>query len=346
MNDGSRIDRRGVKRILVIKLRAIGDVLLSTVVLENLRNAFPDAKIDFLTENPGREVVEGNPCVDTILTFNPKTENGLQLIRKVRGQGYNLVIDLFGNPRSAIVTLLSGAGHRVGYRFGWRKYCYNIVVAPRGAEVHNTEFNLDALRAVSVPVSHNQPQFIIKKEDHEFAAEFFKKSGIANKRIIAINPTGGWYTKRWPKTHYARLSDQLVGQFNANILILWGPGEMEDAEEIRRLMKAHAEMIPKSTLKQLGAIVSRCTLLVTNDGGPMHIAAALGVPVVAIFGPTNPDLQGPVGTQAVIVRKSDLSCLGCNLVKCPIENPCMKQLSVGEVFDGVKLSLEKFKVFK
>lgn len=341
MIDSVLIDRHLVKQILIIKLRAIGDVVLSTVVLKNLRNAFPEAKIDFLTEGPCRDVVEGNPHVHSIITFNARDENGLHLIRNIRKRRYDLVIDLFGNPRSALVTLFSGAKYRVGYRFGWRKYCYNIVVSPRGGEVHNTEFNLDALRAISVPVSDKSPQFFVGKEDHEFAEKIFHESDIGDELIIAINPTGGWYTKRWPKAHFARLADQLVGQLKANVLILWGPGERENAEEIQKLMNAHAVLIPSTTLKQLAAILSRCTLIVTNDGGPMHIAAALGIPMVAIFGPTNPHLQGPVGTQSVIVQKAGLDCLGCNLTKCPIGNPCMEQLSVDEVFRKVELLLKK-----
>src|SRR5881296_2236111 len=131
-----------IRSILVIKLRAIGDVLLSTVVLNNLRASFPDARIDFLTERPSREVIEGNPVVNSVLAFDGSNRRSLSLILDVRNRKYDLVIDLFGNPRSALVTFFSGASYRVGYRFNWRRYCYNIVVEPRGGEVHNTDFNL------------------------------------------------------------------------------------------------------------------------------------------------------------------------------------------------------------
>src|SRR5258707_5592112 len=125
------VDPHLVKRILVIKLRAIGDVLLSTVVLKSLRSAYPDARIDFLTESPSREVVEGIPDLDSVLVFDGKRESGIGLILKIRRLRYDMVIDLFGNPRSALITLGSGARHRVGYRFGWRKHCYNILTEPR-----------------------------------------------------------------------------------------------------------------------------------------------------------------------------------------------------------------------
>jgi lipopolysaccharide heptosyltransferase II len=330
------VDSHLVKSILVVKLRAIGDVLLSTVVLKSLRSAFPNARIDFLTERPSREVVEGNPDVDSLMVFDGKRESGAGLILKVRRRRYDMVIDLFGNPRSALVTLGSGARYRVGYRFGWRKYCYNLVTEPRGDQLHNTDFNLDALRRIEIPVLESLPQFPVPGEAQDFAGAFFEKENLVHKKVIALNPGGGWSTKRWRIPQFAALGDRIAASYGAEILIIWGPGEETMAGEIRRLMSARASLIPPSNLKQLGAILSRCALVVTNDSGPMHIAAAVGTPVVAIFGPTNPELQGPVGVPSEIVQNLNLVCLGCNYTKCPIGNPCMEELGVEAVFQGVE----------
>lgn len=335
------MEHSGIKRILVIKLRAIGDVVLSTVVLKNLRQAFPNATLDFLTEYPSKEVVFGNPNVDTVFAFNIKEETGLSLIMKIRRQRYDLVIDLFGNPRSAIVAYCSGAKYRMGYRFGWRKYCYNIVVEPRGGEVHNTEFNLDALKAINVPVTEKSPFFPVSEEARVFADDFFRKESLSGKFVVAINPGGGWYTKRWRAKSYAELGDRLRAEFDACIIITWGPGEEKLAEEIRSAMGGSATLIPRSTLKELGAILERCSLMVTNDSGPMHIAAVLGTPIVAIYGPTHPELQGPVTENAGIVQKKELSCLGCNLTECPIGNPCMEGLEVDVVLGEVRRLVER-----
>jgi lipopolysaccharide heptosyltransferase II len=330
------LEHSGIQRILVIKLRAIGDVVLSTVVLKNLRQAFPKATLDFLTEIPSREAVFGNPSVDTVFAFNIKEETGLSLIMKIRRQRYDLVIDLFGNPRSAIVACCSGAKYRVGYRFGWRKYCYNIVIEPRGGEVHNTEFNLDALKAINVPVTEKSPFFPVSEEARMFADEFFRKESLDGKFVAAINPGGGWYTKRWRAKSYGELGKRLRTEFNASVIITWGPGEEKLAEEIRSLMNGEAILIPKTKLKELGAILERCSLMITNDSGPMHIAGVLGTPIVAIYGPTHPELQGPVTDKAAIVQKKELSCLGCNLTDCPIGNPCMEELAVETVLDEAR----------
>jgi heptosyltransferase III len=335
------VEHSGIRKILVIKLRAIGDVVLSTVVLKNLRQAFPKAVLDFLTEHPSKEVIYGNPNIDTVFGFNIKEESGLSLIRKIRRQRYDLVIDLFGNPRSAIVAYCSGAQHRVGYRFGWRKHCYTIVVEPRGGEVHNIEFNLDALRAINVPVTDRSPFFPCSDEAKRFAEDFFRKEHLEGKFVVALNPGGGWYTKRWRAKSYAALGKRLQAEYNASIIITWGPGEEKLAEEIRSLMNGEALLTPNTTLKELGAILGQCSLMVTNDSGPMHIAAAMGTPIVAIYGPTHPELQGPVTDKAEIVKNKELTCLGCNLTECPIENPCMEELAVDVVFQSAKKLIER-----
>lgn len=330
-----------VKKILVVKLRAIGDVVLSTVVLQSLRTAFPHAQLDFLAEKHSREVVEGNPAVDTVIVFDAMRESSIGLILKVRNRKYDLVIDLFGNPRSAIMTFFSGAAYRVGYRFTWRQYCYNIVVEPRGGEIHNTEFNLDALRAINVPILDSAIQFPLNAVAERFAEDFFLRENLIGKCPIAFNPGGGWYTKRWRIAQFAELGDVLVKKYDARVLIVWGPGEWEDARQVQLRMLHPSLILPQTSLKQLAAILKRCTLFVTNDSGPMHIAAAVGTPVVAIFGPTNPDLQGPVGGKHEVVRNERLLCLGCNFTDCPIGNPCMLELSVDEVVDGVRRAAEK-----
>jgi lipopolysaccharide heptosyltransferase II len=337
-----KINFSTVKKLLVIKLRAIGDVVLSTVVLENLRSAFPSAQIDFLTETSSREVVEGNPNVDNVIVYQAKHDNSIGLIKDIRNRRYDIVFDLFGNPRTAIITLLSGARYRVGYRFTWRQYCYNMVVEPRGGEVHNTEFNLDALGATEVQIVKREIQFPVDAGSERFAEEFLARAGSG--LTVALNPGGGWYTKRWRIPQYAEVGDAIVKEFGATVLLVWGPGEEEHVRELQSKMSHPSILLPPTSLKQLGSILKRCHLMVTNDSGPMHIAAALGTPVVAIYGPTNPKLQGPVGEGHVIVRNERLTCLNCNLTDCPIGNPCMLELSVGEVLDGVRRALARNKI--
>jgi lipopolysaccharide heptosyltransferase II len=342
----SVLDVQTIRSILIIKLRAVGDVLLSTVVTPNLRQAFPSARIDFLTEPPSAEVLRGNPFIDEVLVFDTAAMSGLGLIGMVRQRRYDMVIDLFGNPRTALVARLSRARYRVGYRFRQRTYAYNIVVDPRGGKVHNTQFNLDALEAIGVPIVDRTVQFRFSREDEAYVDRFLEGAFRGGERIAGINMGGGWYTKRWGLEHYAALADRLVDDFNVRILLLWGPGQFADAERVQALMKRTAAIPPATSLKQLGALIRHCSFVVSNDSGPMHLAAAVGTPVLGIFGPTNPALQGPYGSQHLTVRKEGLDCLGCNLTKCPIGNICMVDLSVEEVLRSVRILLERNRIVK
>lgn len=329
------IDRSSIRKILLIKLRGIGDVLLSTVVIRNLALEFPGARLEFLTEPPAADVLRGNSDLDEVLLFDRRTVSAVGLIRMVRGRRYDLVIDLFGNPRTALVTRLSGARYRVGYRFRGRTYAYNIVTEPRGGEVHNTQFNLDAIERIAVAIQDRNLYFPILTEDHQFADQFMATAGWIGKRVVAISSSGGWYTKRWGKERFAELADRLIRTHRCAVLLPWGPGEEQDAAEIRAGMHETAQLAPKTTLKQLGALLSRCSFMVSNDSGPMHIATAVGTPVVGIYGPTNPTLQGPYGEHHQVVRNEDVLCLGCNLIVCPIGHPCMLELTVDRVEGAV-----------
>ena len=335
------IQHERIQRILVIKLRAIGDVLLSTVVTKNLRLAFPDAQIDYLTEPSSVDVLRGNPFVKDTLVFDKDTMSGVELIRLVRSKHYNLVIDLFANPRTALVTRLSGAEYRVGYNFRGRAYAYNIVVKPRGGLVHNTQFNLDALEAIGVAIQDSNIYFQFADDDAAYVDAFLRTANLENKFIVTLNSGGGWYTKRWGLDRFAELGDRIAQTYNAAIVLTWGPGQQADVESICSMMKEPAFVPPATTLNQLGALLKRSAFVVTNDTGPMHIAAALQVPVLGIYGPTNPTLQGPYGTKHVVVRNEGLECLGCNLTECPIGHPCMLELSVDTVFRGVEQLLKK-----
>ncbi len=335
------IDPKHVESILIIKLRAIGDVLLSTIVTGNLRQAFPEARIDFLSEPPALGVLEGNPFLSDIVLFNRNETSGIGLIRDIRARRYDMVIDLFGNPRTALVTRLSGARYRVGYRFRGRGYAYNIVVEPRGGVVHNTQFNLDAIEHIGVEIRDRNLYFGVGSDDDQYIDRFLGEAGLSGKNLVCLNPGGGWYTKRWGLDRFAALGDDIAARYDVRIVLSWGPGQESDVEAIRSMMKHAAVIPPPTTLKQLGALLKRCTFMVTNDSGPMHIAAALKTPVVGIYGPTNPVLQGPYGEEHVIVRKEELDCLGCNLTACPIGHPCMLDLPVSDVLTAVEALIKK-----
>lgn len=337
--DDFRMDKSRIKRVLVIKPRAIGDVLLSTSVLPGLRRAFPSASIDFLVEAFAAPVLEGNPFIDNVLSYNTAKDSSVSIISRVRGNNYNLVIDLFANPRTAVITRLSGARYRVGFPFKWRRYAYNIIVTPRSGDVHNVEFNLDALRRIGIEPVDGKPSFSVDEYSRRFAESFFEENNLRSGEFFAINIGGGWDIKRWPVDKFIELCTMIDSRLGKRVVVLYGPSEEADASRISS--SSNALLAPQTTLKQMGAILTGSALLITNDSGPMHVAAALGVPTLAIFGPTSPGLQGPYGNVSVIVRNEQLDCLECNLTRCPIGNPCMKELNPETVFESLSRLINK-----
>lgn len=336
-------------KILVMRLRGIGDVILSLPVLENLRAAFPSARIDYLTEPPSAPLLQTHPVIHRVHVLEHKRWQKLprlaalranwDFIRMLRAEKYDLVIDLFGNPRTALLTYLTRAPLRVGYRFRVRRFAYNRVVEPRGNELHAVEFNLDVLHTLNVPIVTRAPRLMAQASAS--VEKFWQEHGLAgSERVIAFNAFGGWYTKRWPLASFAALGDRLQRELGAKVILLWGPDEKEEVEQMAALMQTPALIAPPTSLNDLTALLARVHLLVANDSGPMHLAAALQTPVVAIFGPTRPHLQGPWGEGHVVVTKEGLPCLGCNGLTCKIvTHDCMQQLAVESVFEAVRKSI-------
>lgn len=327
-------DRAGINKILVIKPAAIGDVLLAAPVIENLRHNFPQGEIFFLTQKYCREVLKGNPFLNAILTYDLNTDSSYCLIKNIRKQRYDLVIDLFCNPRTAFITFMSRAKYRVGYKFRLRSYAYNIKVEPRGNEVHNIDFNLDALRKLGLDVITRQPCFYLSDIYKEYADKFLKENNLNDRQIIGINPAGSWETKVWYPEKFSELIKLLDRNFK--FLLFWGnQNEKDVAEKIKKNSDNNVMLIPEVDLKMMSALIKKCSVFITHDSGPMHIASVIGVPVVAIFGPTNPKLQGPVGSNSIVVRNEILKCLGCNLTNlqdCKFNHACMKDLNAENVF--------------
>ncbi|MEO8664287.1 MAG: glycosyltransferase family 9 protein [Ignavibacteria bacterium] len=333
-----KLEKDKINKILVIKFGGIGDILLTTPVLPNLKSYFPNSEINFLTLRHSRDILIDNPYLTRAFTYDPSEDKSWCLIKNIRNQKYDLVIDLFGNPRTALITFLSGAKYRFGFKFRGRNYAYNIKMMGRGGIVHNVDFNMDALRALEIPIVSSSLCLPLNIVHEEFADNFIRQNNIGSKKIIGISKTGGWESKRYKRDDYIELINKLNFIYDVNFILIWGnQKEREDCDYIKsKIEKQNAYVIPDSPIKYLGAIIKKCSLVIGNDSGPLHIAVAVGVPTLGIYGPTNPLLQGPYGEKNLSIVKEDLDCLYCNLLVCPIGNLCMTELSRDKIIDKVK----------
>ena len=215
----SKIKREEINKILCIKPRGIGDILLSTIVLENLKAAFPHSEIHYLTDEFAKRAVENNPFVSKILTFNKK-DFVLSIIRKVRKEKYDLVFDFWSNPKTAQITFFSGARYRVGYEKRGRKYAYNFIGKNGTMGEHAAEDNLVLLNALNVPIISKRIIYETTKAEKTFAEKFFSELNNQYQLIIGIIPSGGWESKRCDPVKWIEICEEIQKKYKAKFLIL------------------------------------------------------------------------------------------------------------------------------
>jgi heptosyltransferase III len=168
------VSKDKIKKILCIKPRGIGDIILSTIILENLKQAYPEALIDYLTEGFAKASLDNHPLVNKVLTMK-KTEFPLKAAWKIRKEKYDLILDLWSNPRSAQITFLSGVKYRTGFAYRGRKYAYNILATSERGDNHSAEHNLELLKALEIPVTSKSVKYYTSEEDKLFASEYFQQ---------------------------------------------------------------------------------------------------------------------------------------------------------------------------
>jgi lipopolysaccharide heptosyltransferase II len=326
------INKQNIKKILCIKPRGIGDIILSTIILDNLATWYPGAKIDYLTENFAKDAVNNNPLVNKILTTE-RTEFSLKTALKIRKEKYDLVLDLWSNPRSAQFTFLSGVKYRAGYAYRGRKYAYNIQAPPDRGSHHSAEHNLELLKALGVPVISKKIHYYVSSDSNNSGLDFIKKNFPANTPVTGIIPSGGWPSKRCDAETWVKICNGMYNKYKTKFLILWGPGDEEDANYIKRQLPGLTVLAPPTSIAEMSGLINNCSLIIANDSGPMHIAAALGVPVLGLFGPTDPKMHGPYSENSGYVIKEDLFCIICNKTQCPYNHECFINMDVESVVE-------------
>jgi heptosyltransferase-2 len=333
------------KRILLTRLRFIGDVVLTTPILRSVRNAFPGAYIAYLGDREAVSLLENNPSLDEILPYDfsrPAILEQIRVARVVRSRHFDLVIDMFNNPRSALLTFATGAPVRVGLERKGRGALYTVRVTDDGAPKTAVQFHNQFLRAAGItPTAEATEIFLTSEEREAIHAMLPEGSGP----LVGIHPGATWPAKRWFPEQFAALSDGLQKR-GVRVFLTSGPN---DTDTIRQVLEASSivpHVLPVLRLRQLAAAISWCDVYVSNDAGPMHIGPALGVPTVGLFGPGEENIWFPydpsLGHSAL---RKNVPCHPCHKDFCPREEEgymeCMKLLGVDEVFAAVEGGLSK-----
>lgn len=360
------------KRLLVRGVNWLGDAVMTTPALLRLRERFPDAHVTLLTPGKLRDLYLHHPAVDETIGFGPE-EGVRSVGRKLRAGNFDLAIVLPNSPRSALEVWWAGIPQRIGYSRPWRNLFLTRTVATRpghvqmrkrtpeeirrlvaatpsspgregGAPVaggygaHQLHEYLHLVAALGAPEEILPPQLCVGDEEAQAVSKRFQLD--ARTRWLGINP-GAEYgpAKRWPIERFAEVANELYRKLGCAFLIFGGKGDVPLAEQLLALLptpasKGHVvSLAGKTSLRELMALLKLCRGLLTNDTGPMHVAAALGTPVVVPFGSTSPELTGPglPGDTRHRLLKSSAPCSPCFLRECPIDFRCMKGITLEQV---------------
>lgn len=336
--------------ILIVKLSAIGDVVHTLPSLKELRNLYPNAHITWLVEEGAASLIQGHPLIDEVLVSRRKLwiknfvkpkdfrrcfQEIKQFLKKLRSRKYDLVIDFQRLFKSGTMVFLSGGKIKLGYQsFQEMSSLFYNETIPEDMKKHAVDRYLDFLLYLGAKVGKPEFDIPVSNGEKEYINKILRNFHTEqNDLIISINPVAMWETKLWSESKFAVLCDKIIDEFNAKV-IFTGNNKRKMIENIVSRMKNRAiDLSGRTSLKELACLYQISDLIITTDSGPMHIAAAMQSPVVALFGPTTPLRTGPYGEGHTIVRK-DLPCSPCFKKKCDTLE-CMKKITVDDVFEAV-----------
>ncbi len=346
--------RDTIKRILVRGPNWLGDAVMCEPALRGLRKLFPDAQIALLVKPAVADLFAGHPALTRVLTYDTEGRHaGLSgkwvLAGQLRRQGFDLAV-LFQNAfEAALLTFLAGVSRRYGYATDGRSLLLSDPVAApdRRTLVHQVRYYWDLLKPLGLTGDPPTPELLVFPEEEQAMAGRFAQGGLsATDVIVGINP-GSTYggAKRWLPERFAEATERLSRTIResreqqVSVVIFGAKGEERLGHEIAaRLTSRSLVLSGATTIRELMAAVKRCAMLLTNDTGPMHIASAFQVPVVAIFGPTDWRTTSPLGSPHAIVRQP-VDCAPCLLRECPIDHRCMTRVSVDQVYEAATKQL-------
>jgi len=296
-------------RILIVKMSSIGDIILSLPMLKALRTRYPRAHIAWIVEDRFKDVLEGNPDIDELIVYEKKglldvVVNAVLIVKRIRAGRFDVAIDIQGWLKSNFFTLLSGAKHTIGLdtvnELGFHVVREKVKV---GHDMHMADRFLKVASAIGAEMHEPVFEFRIPPGESEYVRRFLEGEGITGKyRFVIISPGTTRQNKTWKLGNYSIVCDSLIGKHGLKVVIVWGPGEREQAVEIAGKMREHAIIAPPTSIKQLAALIEESDLLICPDCGPMHLAVALGTPTVTLFGPTNPKEWGPYRGTNIVLR--------------------------------------------
>jgi len=344
--------KNGKKRFVIMRTDRIGEVLLSTVAVDCIKDIYPRARITFVTSEYSRPVVEGCPGIEEIITVDIMEKKGwlkesLSLARALKEREFEAAIVL--NPHKALhlACFLAGIPKRAGYDRKWGFLLNRAIKDDRAkGDKHEIQYTLDLLRVIGIDAVPRGPRLAIEKQAAEKVDELLSRIGIDLTRpLVAVHPGSSNPAKMWPEEMYAELIKRLKNGPDPVVAVI---GSGEERALASRIIEASGgaalDLAGKFDIKELVAFLGKASLFIGNDAGPMHLAAAVNVPVIAIFGRKVPGVSprrwGPWGRKNIVLHV-DPGCEPCFDQNCPYARKCLREVKVDDVFGTAVKVLEK-----
>jgi len=335
---------RPPERIIVFQTAFIGDVVLTLPMVQEAARVFPGVHITFVAIPAAAEALRGHPCIAEIIRYDKRgTEKGiggaLSLARRLRTGRYDVALVPHRSFRSALIVRAAGIPRRVGFSTSAGWWLFTDIV-PYDPSVHETVRDADLLGPLGATGRDPGPPVVYPSDDDRRAVDRLLTNGADASALVALAPGSVWATKRWPEGSYAQLAAELEAA-GVSVILVGGEKDRELCERINARLRRGRVAAGRLTLLQSAELMRRCRVLVSNDSAPVHLASAVGVPVVAIFGATSPAFGfAPRGPHDEVVEVRGLACRPCAIHggdRCPIKTfVCMNQISPTQVMERVR----------
>jgi len=332
-------DLSGIKKVILIRLRRIGDIVMTTPAITALRKGLPSAHISYVVEMPYRELIEGNPHLDKAIVL-PRplgTKNFWNTVRKIRKERFDAAIDFHGGPTASLLTLFCGAERKIGYKIKYKSFVYDFKL-PRGdktGHLHSVENHINLVKALGIDVPVPPPLLLPEPSESEKKKihKFFSDNNREGSKVVVLHIGAGNEFREWGISNWIKLVSILLKKQTVKIVMI---GASEDAEIAGQILGRHSSsvfsLVGKLNLRELKELISRASLYVGPDSGPMHIAASTSTPIVAYFGPNLSAYNAPWQAKAVIIEK-DMNCRPCDQRHCNTGDfRCMRTITPEEVY--------------
>ena len=323
---------------LIVRLGALGDIVHATPLVAAIASRWPDARIDWVVERKHRAVLGLVTGLRQVVEFKSRrlwaAPGWVGTIRALRAMRYDVVFDAQGLLKSAALARAARGARTVGFaspslREPLARGFYSEAIDPAGA-THVVEKNLALLRAVGIDAP--EVRFPLRRDPE--SASVRNAIEDLGGRFAVLNPGGGWPNKRWPPERFGAVAAELARRHDVRSFVLWGPGDETLADAVAGASGGTARRAPRTTIADVVALLRRARLLVSGDTGPLHLATAVGTPIVGIYGPTDPARNGPLATSDVCVSRNDV-CECFHLRKCRAARWCLETITVDEVVQAI-----------